>query len=240
MRYGMGEYASQEMIDFEARLIFIRTLNTKAPQVAQALFDQVLPVYRKDYPENKPSWRRSLNIKPDSETALIDWMDRFYLNEKWMRDCALGTLRMWADNPKMKNRELIIDPYSAEWNPEQFVTTWQPLEETITKAKERIEDELDRYLAHIEKLAEKQGWKKNKQLRQKMTGDFLHHFEWLVMYQVEGLSYPEIAEKYMSLNPDKPLTENTVNKGVVRVSDEIGLKRRKGRPGRPSKSKKLT
>ncbi len=60
-------------------------------------------------------------------------------------------------------------------------------------------------------------------------------FEWLVLYQVAGWTYPQIAEHYDAGDADELLDPKAVQMEVRRLARHLEIALRRGSPGRPRK-----
>lgn len=184
-------------------------------------------------------------------TALVSWLKRWNLTEGWLMDMATATLRNWRnvqdvpDFPYLANRNLD----RLEWHLEMYnrrpnghlrfefdyfrcyPQSWDPFVETRKQFKdrfmERFEQQLDAYLDKVDGMAVAQGAVPTPEKRK------LEHFVWTVLYQVLGLSYKQIADRYAE---GGDLDKESVRDAVHKTADFIGLRLRPPKLGRPGKN----
>jgi hypothetical protein len=184
--------------------------------------------------------------------SLFNWSRRHRLDATWCRERAYDTLDWWCFS--QGGREIQMWDYDGAYqtimafrgdHPRftfEFKTLY-PREGFRPDVKKRImeavEKELDAYLDRQEALAEENGMVAPRQKREKQ------HFEWLVCFQVNQMSYAEILELY---SPEEfadakkagNLSDRTkrIRKAVHEVADFINLPLREDgiRPGRRPRS----
>jgi hypothetical protein len=167
--------------------------------------------------------------------GLHAWARRWHLTDDWFLGAALHQLGYWrfADTADYNHWE-VVEPISWQSLPldeRRFVfedAGWDAPAEPRDVAEKRIRQAFDRalrrYFRDMDREMQGTGWTRT---LYKPTAD---HFTWLVAYQVEGLSYPRIAQQFYR-------DRVTVMEGVKRVASLIGLTLRPpSKPGRPRKT----
>jgi len=248
---------AEDLVACNARTRFLLWVQVLAPEVLGSLRDDVSPafraLYRRKHRRRTRDWnfdhwwrwsdlrRAGADLPRDLvaplREALLSWAKRFHLTDEWVLDQALMTLRVWEEAGQGADRLSWFLPQVENASPISdvegmfaFLTLgWGPAVETWAEANARIRRAFDRYLNHyrcqIEGLCEQRGWKRTPHKRRGSP-----HLVWLLLYQVKGWRYGEIARKHHA-------DRNTVKDGIQSVADLIGLTvRRAGPPGRPRKT----
>lgn len=187
----------------------------------------------------------------DYGNALVVWLKRWNLTEDWLLDMARSTLGQWRnvqdvpDFPHLGYRTL----GRLEWHLELYTQapnghldfefdrfhcypqSWDPFVESRKQFRdrfmERFEKQLDAYLDKVDGMAVAQGVVPTPEKRN------LEHFVWTVRYQVLGLSYRQIADRYAE---GGDLDKETVRDAVRKTADFIGLRLRPPKRGRTRKT----
>ena len=169
-------------------------------------------------------WSRvSRNEDLESLTvALRKWTTKFNVDDEWLVNDALRTLRGWFVAPEWR-RSLRWDTqyglsritastgerfeFTCEgWETE--LLTWSRYSESV---RERFAKQLSQYERETRKLAESHGLVR---ARRKYSPN---NFDWFVLYQFAGQSSTEIAKTGYGDDPD-----STVLKGIKAVAKLIG------------------
>lgn len=248
MKLTLGEYATPHLEASEARSIFLAVIEEVAPEVLEALRNDVYPRYIELGPLFSP---RDLNEVPgELREALEKWASQFSISAEWVLEQALATLDLWRQYPDMLEWEPLewgcIDVGEGFWTPKPpdpigtFKFAWDPAAETRARARERIQkafaEALEEYLNRIEAFfeAHPDGWRRAIEKRAR-DQDQTRHFRWLAYYLVKGWSYAEIAR---AENPgadedyEAVLESKVIQKAVRDTAELIGIELpdRRGRP----------
>lgn len=151
------------------------------------------------------------------KSALAQWANKFNAGTNWFLDETLRTLRGWYVAPEWRD--------SLKWNPIGGVTstlamgkrfrfdcegwemqhlTWAAYSKSV---RERFEQQLAEYEAASRTLAESKGLVR---APQKYSPS---NFDWFVLYQFQGLSSTEIADRCSQEN-ESDIDPSSVLKGV--------------------------
>ena len=179
------------------------------------------------------------------ERLLRQWAQQFHLQEEWILDDALATVRYWAagrSEPWIHRGPIgtptIIPPQDqgGQWV-RLFATAWDIGEgESRADAKKRmlrmVEEQVETHLDQMARWAKAQGFEKVPYARvgrgKEGSGVNARHLDWLVLYQCLPMELEEIAEKYFT-------SQATVKSGLRNTAKLIDLTLRKRRRGRPPK-----
>lgn len=149
-----------------------------------------------------------------SAIALQRWASRHFMNADWILDSALRTLFHWTgarlSPPLQFDRNWDSGSVQPEWNVEPICISsqgWDIANESKASFVRRINQQFRQYLTggpnstgyiqSNEHRAIESGWEKTPEIRKSgRGGDVLRHFEWLVQWQVLGMSSTDIAAKY--------------------------------------------
>ncbi len=245
---GLGEYEQPGAAGsrFLARGRFLQAVRRIVPDVLDDLAGEPYALYEQlaqatELPD-RAEWQEYLSATPDSDAALVplrdnlqSWAQRWHLETDWCLERALDTLGFWHRWP---GSYLLQRKWGgrghAFWhalNAEERCFTfthpgWEPTEDTRANAARAIRAEfkkrLSEYLDEIDHLARHRGYVPTPKKR---VGD--DHFDWLVMYQVQELSYPQIARRVC-------LERQSVTDGIKDAARLIDLPLRPPSPvGRP-------
>ncbi len=162
------------------------------------------------------------------KSALSQWANKFHAGTNWFLDETLRTLRRWYVAPDWRD--------SLKWNPiggvtstlamgerfrfdcegwEMQLLTWAAYSKSV---RERFEQQLAEYEAASRTLAESRG------LVRAPRKYSPSNFDWFVLYQFEGLSSTEIADRCSQENePD--IDPSSVLKGVKTAAKLVGWDR---------------
>jgi DNA-directed RNA polymerase specialized sigma24 family protein len=168
--------------------------------------------------------------------AALQWSEKFHLKDEWLLDSMIHTLyrcgtlnTLWQfhyDNRDERNHrqedgtrlfQRIPDEFAFSFGHDEIV--WMP-DDFSEKDFEAFLDEQwalakQAFFVQARQKLEALGAVKVKAKRNRQ-GSPLAHFEWLVQFQVLGLSIAEITER-------AGLSDDTVPKALSRVAQEIGL-----------------
>lgn len=213
----------------ERQRSFWATVDEVAPEVARALREIALPPYlaavaaggHGEDPAEADAWVPVL-------VAILDWGERVSLTDYWHRSVAWATLHLMAADPEINSFAI---PAGQARGSYPFVfedSGWDVARETREEAKERMQaafqGHLSGYLDGIEGEFRARGWVPPRPTRAKRG----RYMEWLVRWQCQGWTKQRIAEEY---GADK----REVDREVKRVADELELRLRRGKPGRPGR-----
>ncbi len=185
------------------------------------------------------------------------WASQWNLNDPWLRLRALDTLAHWHDLSKDHQEAYPVARLPMlDWFHEPIslyvpltdddirnrveLPCYEPWQQYREDAENNIRAEFEKllgeYLDRVERLMEEQGWTRTKEKRN------WQHFEWLVWYQVEGLTYDAVARRVQDSADAEgdggPFYERETIRGeIVSTAKLIGLTLRHGRPGRPRGTK---
>ncbi len=214
------------------RLGFLRAVRDHAPEVLADLAGEPLARYRPVQQFDRDNHLyQELELEADILhhplfqpfwESLRAWGHRWNLVADWCLQRALLTLREWTWWPEDANQDdwghmgiltlLAIAPQECclvfghwGWHPE--LTTWSAAEREI---REDFEAYLATYREGMERLARERG------LVPAPAKRTAEHYEWLVLYQVKGLSYYQIAQRACR-------ERQTVTDGVKSTAALIGL-----------------
>lgn len=168
------------------------------------------------------------------EALLLEWGMSFHLADDWILDQALRTVNAWArgENVAWVNplRDWAIRGDTLKQPLHIPVSRWDPRRESLKDAHARMLEECRNFLRqYLEEAWRYEG--SGSQLPASDDGLMktnLEHFEWLVRWQVNGWTYSEIAKHYF-------VEVGTVKTELKRTAEVVGIRRRRGAPGRPAK-----
>ena len=148
-----------------------------------------------------------------------EWAQKYNLNMPWLIE-AIKKTRSNSSDGKIYGFAISSEAYWAL--PEEYIN-WDPAEETEAEFRYRIEE----YITRRHAAAQRAGWKSAVEKRN------ILHFAWLVHFQVQGWSIPEIAERYNEHyeKQEKTLVEDTVSKGIHQAAKLVGINLRPGKRG---------
>ncbi len=252
---GDYEHPDSDSRQRAARRHFLVVINHRYSVVMESLWHHVFPDYRR---VRKPADSHEYYFWEEQEIeatasiceipSLHSWADRFFLNTRWVKQCAISTMARWVnwssstrfpgyeyDLPRALRHgwDSIGTAYfppltddEARFNvPAQ--SGYQPDRESRQQACFRLRQEYEAHLTShldtIEGLMGERGWTKKKETR---TAD---HFDWAADFQVGGLDYSEIARQ-------RHVARKTVVDGVKSLlEDLLDLSPRPSAPGRRPK-----
>jgi hypothetical protein len=184
--------------------------------------------------------------------SLFNWSRRHRLDTTWCRERAYDTLDWWCLS--QESRRIQMWDYDGAYQTimafrgdhPRFTFEYKTLypregfrPDVKRRIMEAVEKELDAFLDGREALAEENGMVAPRQKRDKQ------HFEWLVCFQVNQMSYADILELYFpnefaTAKKAGNISDRTkrIRKAVNEVADFINLPLREDgvRPGRRSKA----
>jgi hypothetical protein len=215
--------------DTAAHKARLRHLNT---------YDQIREMTRLQYQHrwNTPDWR---NFEGEEITynknlsalqkSIFEWAREWKLNATWCRERAFNTLEYWCSYPDV--HESLTWNYESVWEPIvafrqgehpkfQFeFKTLYPREGHRTSLERRITEEFKRELKAFfdsrEQMAKKAGMKPVPKKREQT------HFEWLVCFQVKGMSPKEILRSYQPHVYETALERGSLSEYTKRVRKAV-------------------
>ena len=173
------------------------------------------------------------SLVQDFTAALDAWLEKYKLNEAWVRDAVIRTIRAWEMNPDLAERPWWVmlakgtrDALTVE---EQAFTfsypwAWEPTLKTREQAKAEITTafttKLIEWLNERAQLAENRNFRKVP-VKKKLERDL----RWLVLNRVKGLGFAEIARKHPKLKGGRKMKGRgkTVENAVKAAEELIGL-----------------
>ena len=240
IRLGFGEHFDPSVASgpvAEGRRLFLEAVVKVEPAVLQSLEDELLSLYEESVgPDEQVTWDgppTSTESASTLEGRLIEWSHRYHLNESWVLDSALCTLRHWSRGRATRHFLVPLErgPQTEQpafrfeepaWNP-YLIRRSTYLAQARRNFRRRLRD----YVDAIEKDLRGKGWRRTPQKR---LSDPLRHFEMLAHYQCQEWSHSEIAGRYI-------VGRRTVGNALNRAAELIGLTLRpRGRGGRPAKT----
>lgn len=222
------------------RLYFLAALQKECPKVLQILKNDVLMQYTAcEYVEEVYDWTDVSN-NPNHESlrdALIAWGQRYHIDEPFIYDIALRTLRFWHDNPAISDREPLswhfynlyyyrsgaAKPYTDEEKEylklirereniekEGFtVKGWNPFKSSRREYNDYILYELEKYLNQIESEMFKEDITITPEIRKP------YHFNWLALHLAANKKPKDLAGD---------MEESTIRKALKKTAAMIGIK----------------
>lgn len=165
--------------------------------------------------------------------ALRRWGSRWHLDDKWCLNQAFETLRYWEETGDFDNWDGASVSFRTIASPDERRFTFEhTASDLTTRTRKQIKDEicealareLEVYLDRMEGLARERGFAS---VPNKFTSE---HYEWLAYFQVKGLPYEEIRQRYQMIS-----SSQAIQKVVKALAAFISLSLREDRrhPGRP-------
>jgi hypothetical protein len=231
-----------------ARNRFWQAVAKVCPEAIQSLHDDVYPSFERasqGLDVRRISLRRaqdgSMRTFEEFVRLLSSWAEGFNCGgEGWLLERAFDTMKLWLQYPHLRQKRTLdldtaggwsaISPGAQEfqfrnpgWNPTS--ERWGTFESRIREAFRRC---LEEYREGLLALTGKRGYVPAPTKRH-----WEEHFEWLVLYQVTGKSYADVANE-QSDRPDSVSTA-AIQQGV---KDAARLARMNLRPGRRGPKRK--
>lgn len=153
-----------------------------------------------------------------------EWTDKYNLHseEDWIQIQALKTMQFWAQFGEVADSRNVwgLYPGGMCWNKHKPLIIELPEVDDSEMTRSQIEKKLEgyfrkqitEYLDEIEDDKEARGWEK----QYKRTS--IKRFNWLVYYQIKGLSHREIVKEYLGKEPGitrKSKLNFAVNRRVI-------------------------
>jgi hypothetical protein len=227
---------------WEARWEFILSGQRLLPSFFTRLRDDVLPEFkrlaegRSEYFEQDwryNTWTTASDQNKQFEPLLLAWAQCFHVDgEDWILEGAIRSLNLWCEStdylrqpvPDIHRFQTLVAEESLlsdeEWLRLDFLLGWDPQTERWSKFRKRIFRDLKAGLRSYEQrqrnLVEVRG---GKRIRYRYSQS---NIDWFVHYQLEGLSYREIADHYAS---NETVDENAVSHGIHTVVALLDWKR---------------
>jgi hypothetical protein len=201
-------------------------------------YDRIGELSRLEYQHrwNSPDWRNfeGEEITYDEnlsalQSNIFDWSRTWKLDADWCRERAFKTLDWWCSYPDM--RERLMWNYEPVWETviafrrgehPRFTFEYKTLyprdghrptlERRITESFKR---ELKAFLDSREQMAKEAGMKPVPKKREQT------HFEWLVCFQVKGMSPKEILQQYVPSDYAAALERNSMSEYTKRVRKAV-------------------
>lgn len=250
-----SDFERDEVLQARYQWLFLLRTSEIAPEVLEDLRQSVLPEWQSLLRQLAETGARQLDADHASETrasiagrpelsmeqetiaqSLQSWGKRHNLSDRWIIKTALSTLQHWNRIVPVRPNQ----PHRLEWKlpPVTYYSPlqaqpftfegWDPGSHPWKDYSQRLLEELKQYRIGVEKTLE--GWKKPRKLE-------LDHFDWLVRYQVLGLSYLKISRFHNLENDLDPESgKKRVKAGIRDKAERIDLTLRPGgKGGRPKK-----
>jgi hypothetical protein len=185
-------------------------------------------------------------VDPEPEWHGPDWYHEAHLSSLWPAIRVHETLRFWSrsigydpllpDLPKWPQAIRLVGRIGG---PRKLLLLLPEPDECRTKAEyaQRITTIVECFLRDEVALAKCRADQYDNEKRGPVAHSIkirAEHFEWLALSQVRGWGVPAIAEWHYRIHMEQ-VAPDTIRKGVRSVADLIGLRLRRGRPGRPRK-----
>jgi hypothetical protein len=229
---------------------FLHSIRKTTPEVLEALRDDVFPGY------TSAALFRVASVKleflktplgspkpsPDEIAAfkrrLEAWVCRFSLSDQWLLEVALMTLERWKNAsaelaalnwaglpfrpPPLPPEGREFDFHDDGWHLEDESSS-----EFASRVMAAFKQQLVTYKDAIRESMRELGLSLPPEIRQP------EHYDWLVLYQVRGLSPAQIAD--LMSTDKKTLTDSTVFKAVSKTAELVGLRLRPPKKGKGPK-----
>jgi hypothetical protein len=167
----------------------------------------------------------------------LHWCDAWHWHDEWQMDAALDTLRHWwygGDEPLgwglfCKGEEIRFgrDEMRFSFEHEGWMPSRQTWKDAAAELRRAFEEQVGEYRERLERLAIERGLEK---APVKRGSDPARHLEWLVRWQCQRWTKREIADTYHA-------TPAAVTDGIECAAQLVGVTLRKGKPGRPRKTR---
>lgn len=200
---------------------------------------------RRRHPEVLESLREDVDPAADRREALLAWQKGFCLTEPWIHAEASLTLEWWCwwrdlngqvplrwrfelemVNQWTRRRDERLAWIEGTYTFQPPTISWSPPQESAREVIARCDAELQRAAADFaERVRGHEEYAALRRLSRERPA-LLQHCRWLIAKQVEGRSYPEIAERF-------GVHEGTVGREVRELARTLGLTLRDDRRGRP-------
>jgi|GEM_PF-5024686 len=232
-----GEFDPGGFTQWEAQRYFFIAIMKEHPEVLSDLKRIVLPVFIKTIP---CSW---VKVKSDSQhqevkEAILKWADKYNLNEDFVLDAAIKTMKCWYEAPSFAEFNPLQWSFSAKgywpdkpvsveerkieithpgWDPIGEREPWSIFEESFMLF---IKDYLKEYRNRIDQ-------KLTKTHQRTPQRNSTEPFSWLASFQVGGKSINRIAESVFS-------SRQNVTDRINDAANLCNIKLRPpNKPGRP-------
>jgi hypothetical protein len=250
-----GEYEpkDRELSVSVARVAFLNAVRVHIPEVLKELSGQAFERYNNLGAPHLEWWQvKYHNCNISLRRSLLDWARVWHLEEEWCLQHALTTMLDWHHFP-LDLKNLKWQQGGGSWmvplteNERRFVFEhpgWEPTYDYRKSIKQEIiqmfNQHLNVYLDRMESLVRERGYIKTKSKNEP------EHFEWLACFQVKGMSYAEIKDKFKPQASSQMkiyLSDDTkaIRKAINDVAKYIGLQLRNDgtTPGRRSSKSKI-
>lgn len=252
--FGEFEPAHRELSIGNARVAFLNAVRLHVPEVLEQLSGQPFEFYKNIGAPFVQWWEvkygrvgRGTGLRG----SLAMWSHAWHLKPDWCLDSVLKTFWEWHNFPPQREK-LMWQQGGGGWmvptNEEErrFVFEhpgWEPTYSLRKKIKAEMlgafNEHLEEYLDRIESLVSKRGFVRTKSKNEP------EHFEWLACFQVAGLSYEEVRDKFRPKDGPQPKTYLSDDTKAHRkaINDlarfiELPLRRDGTAPGRRSAQRK--
>lgn len=164
---------------------------------------------------------------------VLDWAQRWNLQDPWVLDAVLRTLRVWhkridpgtspeSEQPLKFHPPRFIDSLATPpfefchqaWRPQW--TTWEAFNEQVRSEFER---QLTAYRKAREAEVEEQGLERSPKKLKQLEANADQHFDWLVRFQVLKQTQSHIAAQVSR-------TKRTVQDALRHTAELVGITRR--------------
>lgn len=231
---------------FWKRLLRPKSLPAFPPLSERVLTQRLfLSEVRRRHPEVLKSLRDDVAPAADPRAALLNWQERFCLTEPWIHAEAKMTLEWWwwwrdltgktplrwrfeleMVNQWTRRRDDRMAWIEGTYTFQPPTISWSPPQESAREVVQRGKAELEQAAADFaERIRGYEEYGAFRRLSREQPS-LLHYCQWLIAKQVEGCTYPEIAEQF-------GVHEGTVGRKVRDLVPLLGLTLRDDRRGRP-------
>jgi hypothetical protein len=185
---------------------------------------------------------------------LKEWAERFRFTLRALLDTTLATLAVWTFDPPTAGRDFCYRRPTAirSWVNDHCqipftVAGWDPRFEPRAEAEARIGQALDSYLDSVEKHVRRKKCNRKLVYARSPKKVCKEHFDWLALYQVAGLGYTAIGQRFKSGDTDKAHRRRAIAAGVKSAGRLVAGDQwkawlrpadRGGRPRRPTRSRR--
>lgn len=216
-RIGYGTLTNTDLGRTALQGLFGKVLTRVAPEVWKELLARIGDTGGPD------------GLSLDQKEHLIEeWARGHQLDVHWIREMARDHLDAWHRDPKLLGVNLW--PVVAAWMPSTFHIAPPRYEPAIESRKDYLRRVME-YVRQIEREYHEAGFRRAPRNRD------VEQLEWLVAYQVNGMSVSTLARE--KLGADTEVNRNRIHKSLTRLAGELALPLRaagrRGRARRPSR-----
>jgi hypothetical protein len=249
-RLFFGEYEpkNRELSIGVARVAFLNAVRLHIPKVLKQLSKQPFEHYNNLGTPHLEWWQvKHHNRLISLRRSLLEWARVWHLEEEWCLQHALDTMWHWHHFPpdlhdlkwQQGGGSWIASTNEQERRLVFEYSGWEPTYDYRKTIKKKIiqsfNKHLEEYLDNMESLVRERGYVKTKVKNEPK------HFEWLACFQVKGMSYSKIKDRFKpQASPLEKvyISDDTkaIRKAINDLAKYIGLVlRQEGTaPGRPA------